>query len=143
MIEEVKNFFFFVLKYKYEKSDDMGLLDLFRRKENINNEINQAVPSIQPVPMQVDEYGNAVGEFLIEDVFTISGRGTVVTGRVVSGSFAVGESVKIPQIGINTTITGIEMFRKTLDHIVAGDNAGLLLSSVNKDQVQKGYTIIK
>ena len=119
----------------------MGLLDLFRRKNEVVNQPIQQEP--QNFTETFDEYGNSVGEFLIEDVFTISGRGTVVTGRVVSGTFKVGESVKIPQVGITTMITGIEMFRKSLDVAVAGDNAGILLSNVDRNQVQHGYTIVK
>ena len=119
----------------------MGLLDLFRRKNEVVNQPIQQEP--QNFTETFDEYGNSIGEFLIEDVFTISGRGTVVTGRVVSGTFKVGENVKIPQVGITTMITGIEMFRKSSDHAVAGDNVGILLSNVDRNQVQRGYTIVK
>ena len=82
----------------------------------------------------------------IEDVFTISGRGTVVTGRVERGKVKVGEEIEIvglaPQTR-KTVVTGIEMFRKTLDDGVAGDNVGLLLRGVEKDAVERGMVIAK
>ena len=82
----------------------------------------------------------------IEDVFTISGRGTVVTGRVERGKVKVGEEIEIvglaPQTR-KTVVTGIEMFRKTLDEGVAGDNVGLLLRGVEKDAVERGMVIAK
>ena len=119
----------------------MGLLDLFRRKNEVVNQPIQQEP--QNFTETFDEYGNSVGEFLIEDVFTISGRGTVVTGRVVSGTFKVGENVKIPQVGITTMITGIEMFRKQLDYAEAGDNAGVLLRGISREEVERGQVLAK
>jgi len=81
----------------------------------------------------------------IEDVFTITGRGTVVTGRVDRGQIKVNEKVEI--IGIKETkevvVTGVEMFRKLLDYAQAGDNVGLLLRGVSRDQVQRGQVIAK
>ena len=81
----------------------------------------------------------------IEDVFTISGRGTVVTGRVERGVVKVGEEVEI--VGIQdtqkTVITGVEMFRKILDEGQAGDNVGLLLRGIKKDDVERGMVICK
>ncbi len=81
----------------------------------------------------------------IEDVFTIEGRGTVVTGRVETGRVAVNDKVQI--IGlvdtIETTITGVEMFRKELDDAQAGDNVGLLLRGVDRTMVQRGQVICK
>ncbi|KKQ02137.1 MAG: Elongation factor Tu [Candidatus Roizmanbacteria bacterium GW2011_GWA2_36_23] len=81
----------------------------------------------------------------VEDVFTISGRGTVVTGRVERGMLKVNDEVEI--IGLKetkkTVITGVEMFRKTLDEARAGDNVGLLLRGVEKDDVQRGQVIAK
>src|SRR6266702_3301730 len=79
----------------------------------------------------------------IEDVFSISGRGTVVTGRVERGVVKVGEEVEI--IGIRptskTTVTGVEMFRKLLDQGQAGDNIGALLRGVNRDGVERGQIL--
>ena len=81
----------------------------------------------------------------IEDVFTITGRGTVVTGRVERGSVKVGDNVEI--IGIRDTqtsvVTGVEMFRKLLDYAEAGDNIGVLLRGINRDQVQRGQVLAK
>jgi elongation factor Tu len=82
----------------------------------------------------------------IEDVFTITGRGTVVTGRVEQGVLKVGEEIEI--VGIQpqtskTVVTGIEMFRKMLDEAQAGDNAGILLRGTKKDEVQRGQVLAK
>jgi elongation factor Tu len=81
----------------------------------------------------------------IEDVFSISGRGTVVTGRVERGKVKVGEEVEI--VGIRntqkTTVTGVEMFRKLLDEGVAGDNIGVLLRGTKKDDVERGQVLAK
>ena len=81
----------------------------------------------------------------VEDVFTISGRGTVATGRVERGTVNVGESFEI--VGIRetttTTVTGVEMFRKLLDSGMAGDNVGLLLRGIKRDDVERGQVIVK
>ncbi len=81
----------------------------------------------------------------IEDVFSIEGRGTVVTGRVERGAIKVGEEVEI--IGIKdtetTTVTGVEMFNKSLDAAQAGDNAGILLRGTKKDEVHRGQVLAK
>jgi elongation factor Tu len=81
----------------------------------------------------------------IEDVFSISGRGTVVTGRVERGTVTVGEEVEI--VGIKpttkTTCTGVEMFRKILDQGQAGDNVGVLLRGVKRDEVERGQVLAK
>ena len=82
----------------------------------------------------------------IEDIFTITGRGTVVTGRVERGSLKVNEDVEIIGIkekAIQTTVTGIEMFRKLLDYTEAGDNCGLLLRGVKREDVERGQVVIK
>jgi elongation factor Tu len=82
----------------------------------------------------------------IEDVFSIKGRGTVVTGRVERGMIKVGEEVEI--IGLRdetrkTVVTGVEMFRKTLDYGQAGDNIGLLLRGIERDEVERGMVVAK
>ncbi len=81
----------------------------------------------------------------VEDVFTITGRGTVVTGRVERGELKLNEEVEI--VGLKptkkTVVTGIEMFRKQLDFTEAGDNTGLLLRGVNRDEVERGQVIAK
>lgn len=80
-----------------------------------------------------------------EGVFTISGRGTVATGRIERGKITVGEEVEIVGLGakIKTTVTGVEMFRKTLNEGQAGDNVGLLLRGVAKDDIERGMVLVK
>ena len=108
---------------------------------------------------KVEELMNTVDEYIatperqtdkpflmpIEDVFTITGRGTVVTGRVERGQVRVGDTVEI--IGIKDTqssvVTGVEMFRKLLDYAEAGDNIGVLLRGINRDDVQRGQVLAK
>src|SRR5437588_8575239 len=81
----------------------------------------------------------------IEDIFSITGRGTVVTGRVERGVVKVGEEVEI--VGIHdrreTVVTGVEMFRKLLDEGQAGDNIGALLRGVDKEEVERGQVLAK
>ncbi|HXZ28220.1 MAG TPA: EF-Tu/IF-2/RF-3 family GTPase, partial [Terriglobales bacterium] len=81
----------------------------------------------------------------IEDIFSISGRGTVVTGRIERGKVKVGEEVEI--VGFRdtqkTVVTGVEMFKKQLDEGMAGDNAGLLLRGTDKEAVERGMVIAK
>jgi len=81
----------------------------------------------------------------VEDVFSIKGRGTVATGRVTRGKLTVNEEIEI--VGIKdtqkTVVTGLEMFRKTLDETQAGDNVGILLRGVEKDQIERGQVIAK
>lgn len=81
----------------------------------------------------------------IEDVFSISGRGTVVTGRVERGVITVGEEVEIVGFGptMKTVCTGVEMFRKTLDRGEAGDNIGVLLRGIKRDEVERGQVVAK
>jgi elongation factor Tu len=105
-------------------------------------ELMEAVDSYIPTPARdVDK------PFLmpVEDVFTISGRGTVVTGRAERGTLKAGETVEI--VGIrptkSTVATSMEMFRKVLDGVQAGDNAGILLRGVNKDEVERGQVLAK
>jgi elongation factor Tu len=82
----------------------------------------------------------------IEDVFTITGRGTVVTGRIEQGKIEVGQEIEI--VGIHekvekTTVTGLEMFQKVLDFAQAGDNAGALLRGVKREEVERGQVLAK
>ncbi len=105
-------------------------------------ELMDAVDSYIPDPVRSNDK-----PFLlpIEDVMTISGRGTVVTGRVERGQLKLGDEVEI--VGIRETkksvVTGIEMFRKSLDYAEAGDNAGVLLRGVNRDEVVRGQVLAK
>ncbi|MEO0838083.1 MAG: elongation factor Tu, partial [Cyanobacteria bacterium J06643_5] len=81
----------------------------------------------------------------VEDVFSITGRGTVATGRIERGKVKVGDQVEL--VGIRdtrpTTVTGIEMFKKSLDEGMAGDNAGILLRGMQKDDIERGMVIAK
>src|SRR5690606_24450247 len=81
----------------------------------------------------------------VEDVFSITGRGTVATGRIERGIVKVGEEVQL--VGFNaekkTTVTGVEMFRKLLDEGQAGDNVGLLLRGVGKEEIERGMVLAK
>jgi elongation factor Tu len=81
----------------------------------------------------------------VEDVFSISGRGTVVTGRIERGTIKLGETIEI--VGIKetqtTTVTGIEMFRKEMEQGEAGDNAGILLRGIKKEEVERGQVLVK
>jgi elongation factor Tu len=81
----------------------------------------------------------------VEDVFTITGRGTVVTGRIERGMIKTGEEVELVGLGAEkkTVVTGVEMFRKILDDGQAGDNVGLLLRGVGKEEVERGMVVAK
>ena len=110
------------------------------------------VPSIIKLVEEMDRYipepERAIdGTFLmpIEDVFSISGRGTVVTGRIERGIVNVGEDVEIVGIKetVTTTVTGVEMFRKLLDEGRAGDNVGVLLRGTKREDVERGQVLCK
>jgi elongation factor Tu len=82
----------------------------------------------------------------VEDVFSIKGRGTVVTGRVERGRIKVGDAVEIVGLrekSMNSVVTGVEMFHKTLDEGLAGDNLGLLLRGIERTDVERGMVIAK
>ena len=81
----------------------------------------------------------------VEDVFSISGRGTVVTGRIELGTIKVGEEIEIVGIGDTkkTTVTGVEMFRKEMDQGQAGDNCGILLRGIKREEVERGQVLCK
>ena len=105
-------------------------------------ELMDAVDTYIPTPKRETEK-----DFLmpVEDVFSISGRGTVVTGRIETGIIKIGEQIEIVGIvdTITTTVTGVEMFRKEMDQGEAGDNCGILLRGVKKEDVQRGQVLIK
>jgi elongation factor Tu len=110
------------------------------------------VPSVQKLLEEMDAYipepERAIdGDFLmpVEDVFSISGRGTVVTGRIDRGIVKVGDEVAIVGIKetVKTTCTGVEMFRKLLDQGQAGDNVGVLLRGTKRDDVERGQVLAK
>lgn len=105
-------------------------------------ELMDAVDSYIPIPERDTEK-----PFLmpVEDVFSITGRGTVATGRVERGQVKIQEEVELIGLGVHkkTVVTGIEMFRKELDSAMAGDNAGILLRGVDKDEIERGMVIAK
>jgi elongation factor Tu len=107
------------------------------------DELMEAVDTYIPLPPRpVDQ------PFLmsVEDVFSITGRGTVATGRIERGRIKVGEAIEIVglmETPLNSTVTGVEMFRKLLDQGEAGDNAGLLLRGIEKTQVRRGMVLVK
>jgi elongation factor Tu len=120
----------------------LGALNGEEKWEKALEELMGSVDSYIPLPQRdVDK------PFLmpIEDIFSISGRGTVVTGRVERGKVKVGEEIEI--VGMRPTVkrvvTGVEMFKKLLDEGVAGDNVGLLLRGTEKEDVERGQVIAK
>src|SRR5882724_6868827 len=136
-------------KYDYPGDDTpiirgsaLGALNGEAQWEAKIDELMEAVDKYVPQPEHaVDQ------PFLmpIEDIFSISGRGTVVTGRIERGKVKVGEAVQI--VGFretqNTVVTGVEMFKKQLDEGLAGDNAGLLLRGTAKEDVERGMVLAK
>ena len=106
------------------------------------NELMEALDSYIPEPERETDK-----PFLmpVEDVFTITGRGTVATGRVERGTVKVGDTVEIVGMGskLQTVITGVEMFRKMLDQAQAGDNVGLLLRGVQRNEIERGQVLCK
>ncbi len=119
----------------------MGLFDFIFGKKEMNvtgNTMNEME--------RINNNANLSNEsfkFEITDVFTITGKGTVVTGTVLSGMVKVGDYVMLEGIGKGSVVAGIEMFRKTLDTALAGDNAGLLVRDFNRDELQRGDILYK
>ncbi len=138
-------------EYEYP-GDDIPVVKVSALKA-LQGDDEDAKAQILELMKAVDEYipepeRDVAKPFLmpIEDVFTITGRGTVVTGRVEQGQLKTGEEIEI--VGITektskTIVTGIEMFRKLLDEAQAGDNAGILLRGTKKDDVQRGQVLCK
>jgi elongation factor Tu len=107
------------------------------------DELMAAVDSYIPLPPRPIDLPFLMS---VEDVFTITGRGTVATGRIERGRIKVGEAVEIVgmmETPLNSTCTGVEMFRKLLDEGEAGDNAGLLLRGIEKKDIRRGMVICK
>lgn len=138
-------------KYDYP-GDDIPIVTGSALKALEGDESDIGQPSVLKLVAAMDDYipepqREIEKPFLmpIEDVFSISGRGTVVTGRVERGRVKVGEEVEI--VGIRptskTTCTGVEMFRKLLDEGVAGDNVGVLLRGTKRDDVERGQVLAK
>jgi len=132
--------------------DDIPIVQVSGLKALEGDTSDIGVPSVQKLIETLDSYvpepeRPVDGDFLmpIEDVFTISGRGTVVTGRIETGIVNTGDPLEI--VGIKetseTTCTGVEMFRKSLDEGRAGENCGILLRGVERDAVERGQVLAK
>jgi elongation factor Tu len=122
----------------------LGALNGESQWEEKVNELMKAVDEFVPTPVRDTDK-----PFLmpVEDVFSITGRGTVATGRIERGVINSGDTVDIlglnAAVGFTSVVTGVEMFRKILDRGEAGDNVGLLLRGVDKDQIKRGMVIAK
>jgi len=127
-------------------------VDALKTNEKLARGENEWTDKIHQLMDAVDAYvptpeRDTDKDFLmaVEDVFSITGRGTVATGRIERGVIKVGDTVEI--VGIKdtqtTTVTGVEMFQKTLDEGMAGDNVGLLLRGVTKDKIERGMVLAK
>ena len=121
----------------------LGALNGEKEWEDKVMELMDAVDSYIPIPVRENEK-----PFLmpIEDIFSITGRGTVVTGRIETGTIHVNDPVELVGFGDaprSTTVTGVEMFRKLLDQGEAGDNVGLLLRGIDKKDVKRGEVVAK
>ena len=140
-----------LVKYDFP-GDDTPIITGSALKALEGDSSDLGTPSIDKLVAALDSYipipdRPVDGAFLmpIEDVFSISGRGTVVTGRIDRGIVKVGEEVEIVGIKetMKTTCTGVEMFRKLLDEGQAGDNVGVLLRGTKREQVERGQVLAK
>ena len=120
----------------------MGFLDfLFKKEERIGGDYSENNTNNGNESIDLE---SVTGDFLmvIEDSFTITGRGTIVTGTITSGRINVGDTVKIRHVATGevsaTTVAGIEMFRKLLDTAGVGENVGILLRGVKRDEIESG-----
>ena len=127
-------------------------LEALTENPQIKEGDNKWVDKIYALMEQVDTYiptpeRDTEKPFLmaVEDVFSITGRGTVATGRVERGAVKVGETVELVGLATtrSTTVTGLEMFQKTLEESVAGDNVGVLLRGIQKNDIQRGMVLAK
>ncbi|PID57104.1 MAG: elongation factor Tu [Ignavibacteriae bacterium] len=119
--------------------DDIDVAD---ERLNCIWELMDAVDEYVPVPERDSDKPFIMP---VEDVFSITGRGTVATGRVERGQVKLNEEVELIGLGMKkkTVVTGIEMFRKELDSAMAGDNAGILMRGINKDEIERGMVLAK
>jgi elongation factor Tu len=134
------------------KGSGLQALEAMTKNPKIQRGENEWVDKIYALMDAVDDYiptpeRDIDKPFLmaVEDVFSITGRGTVATGRIERGKVKVGDNVEL--VGLRntkaTTVTGIEMFKKSLDEGMAGDNAGVLLRGIQKDDIERGMVIAK
>ncbi len=128
--------------FKKDKTD----VDTYYEERNAQKTPNQTTNNFnKSAPM--NNYSNSASfQITVEDVFSITGRGTVVTGRVSAGELHLGETITlVKQDGMRRSVrvTGIEMFRKRLDVAREGDNVGLLISDIDRGEIQRGDILIK
>ncbi len=134
----------------------MGLFDFFKKpktdleqyyEDRKKREAQEAYNDISyQQNMSADTYNQPAFRITVEDVFTIIGRGTVIVGQVESGSVHVGDTVTLKRLNgsrRDVAVTGIEMFRKMMDVAQAGDNVGILLRGLTKDDISKGDVLYK
>ena len=143
-----------------EKLSDKGYNDCPIITGSALSALENPDPATNPYAQKILDLLNTIDEYVpdpvrdidrpflmpVEDVMTITGRGTVATGRIDRGKVKVGDVVEVVGLGaekLSPTVTGLEMFRKTLDEAVAGDNAGVLLRGIEKDQIKKGMVLCK
>jgi translation elongation factor EF-Tu-like GTPase len=122
------------------KRDDRSV-EVLLEEANAASPTGAATAAAEP---RVGPTGDGSFRMPVEDIFSITGRGTVVTGRVESGTVRVGMEVNVVRDGgvaTTTTVTGVEMFRKVLDSATTGDNVGLLLEGLGKEQLRAGDLI--
>jgi|tagenome__1003787_1003787.scaffolds.fasta_scaffold20675396_2 elongation factor Tu len=128
-----------------KKADDMSVETLLDRANAASP--TGGVPTAAQAPASADgadAAGDGTFRMPVEDIFSIQGRGTVVTGRVEAGAVRVGMQVNVVRDGgvaTTTKVTGVEMFRKVLDSATVGDNVGLLLERLGKEDVHQGDVI--
>lgn len=134
----------------------MGIFDFFKKEKtdveqyyeerNVQNAPNQTANNFNTATLMNNYSTGASFQFTVEDVFSISGRGIVATGRVSAGELHLGETVTlVKQNGMRRSVrvTGIEMFRKRLDVAREGNNVGLLVSDIDRGEIQRGDILIK
>lgn len=128
------------------------LFDFLKRKKvedtekyKLSNRDTNSIHNIKKQPVNLEKIVDTIGEMKIDDVFTITGRGTVVTGTVSKGEFVINDNVQIYTSNgiIESTITGIEAFRKMLDIASEGMKVGILLRRIERSQINSGDIIIK
>ena len=129
------------------EAEDMGFFDfLFKKEERVGGSYSSEKNNVIETQVALEDIE---GDFLmvIDDVFSITGRGIIVTGTIASGMIKVGDTVKLKNIASDSvrvvTVAGIEMFRRVLDSATEGENVGLLLRGVTRDEVNAGDTLFQ
>lgn len=128
----------------------MGLFDFFKKPktdlEQYYEDRNRREREMRAAGESAQTAGGSDFQITVQDVFTITGRGTVITGRVEAGSVSVGDAVTLRRVDGSerqVIVAGIEMFRKMKDIAVAGENAGILLRQVERKEIGRGDVLLK